>query len=118
MRTLMAAAAAAALLVAGTALADTTATPEPGQPQLAQPQHAQQQKPAVHKAVAHRDRDPVGDRETAALNSLEASGYLKVKDLTPDGKNIAVDAQKPGAGFVHLTVMPDGSIHPAATPAT
>jgi len=118
MRSLMAAAVAAALFASGAALAATTntaQTPEPGQPQL-----TQQQKPAtVHKAALHRrDRDPVGDRETAALNSLEAQGYYTIKDIRPDGKNIAADAKKPGADFMHLTVLPDGTIQTAANPAT
>jgi hypothetical protein len=56
------------------------------------------------------DRDVIGNRETAALNSLEASGYFSVKDMRPDGKAIVVDAKKPGAGFVRLTVLPDRAI--------
>jgi hypothetical protein len=112
MRILMAASTAAALIVSTAAFA---ATSEPASP----PAAPQQQAATPHKVVArHRDRDPIGDRETAALNSLEASGYYAVKDIHPDGKNIAADAQKPGADFVHLTVLPDGTIQPAGNPAT
>ena len=113
MRILMAASTAAALVVSTAAFA---ATSEPASPPAA-PQ--QQQAATPHKVVAHRrDRDPIGDRETAALNSLEASGYYAVKDIHPDGKNIAAEAQKPGADFVYLTVLPDGTVKPAGNPAT
>ncbi len=101
-RTLMGATAAVALLAASGAFAATTQPYSVGQPQL-------QQKAAVH----HKDQDVIGDRETAALNTLEASGYFWVKDMHPDGKNISVDAKKPGADFVHLTVQPNGTINPA-----
>jgi hypothetical protein len=101
MRSLMAAATAAALFVSGAALAasaDGVPASEPGQPQLAQPTRPPAQAAKPHKvAMRHRDRDAIGDRETAALNSLEASGYYTIKDVRPDGKNIAADAQKPGA---------------------
>lgn len=113
MRTLMAASAALALAVSSAAFAASTDATTPA-PQAPQPQQDQAAKP--HKVAMHRD--PVGDRETAALNSLEASGYFSVKDIQPDGKNITVDAQKPGADFVHLTVLPDGTIQTGATPAT
>lgn len=73
---------------------------------------------AASTAAAHRERDIVGDRETAALNSLEASGYYSVKDIHPDSRDIVADAKKPGADFTHLTVLPDGTIRPAGNPAT
>jgi len=132
-RTLMGATAALALLASSGAFAATTATPtttapaaqtSPVQPAQAQPESigqpqlqakaapadaASPQKVAAH----HKYRDVVGNRETVALNSLEASGYFSVKDMHPDGKNIAVEAKKPGADFVHLTVQPNGAINPA-----
>lgn len=114
MRTLMAASAAAALVVSGAAFAASTDAAPAAQAPQQQGQVATPHKVAMHR----RDRDAVGDRETAALNSLEASGYFSVKDIQPDGKNITVDAKKSGADFVHLTVLPDGTIQTGATPAT
>ncbi|GGF09150.1 hypothetical protein GCM10011611_13340 [Aliidongia dinghuensis] len=113
MRILMAASAALALIASGAAFAaPSNSAAAPSAPQQAQPT-------APHKvAMRHHGRDVIGDRETAALNSLEASGYYTFKDIRPDGKNIAADAQKPGAGFVHLMVTPDGAIKTASGSAT
>jgi hypothetical protein len=93
-----------------TAPAAQTAPVQPAQAQPTQPAPVgQPQKVAVH----HKYRDVIGDRETVALNNLEASGYFWMKDIHPDGKNISVEAKKPGADFVHLTVQPNGTINPA-----
>jgi len=101
-RTLMGATAALALLASSGAFAATTtpattttpaaqtapvqpaqaqqAEPAPiGQPQIqakaaAPADSAKTQKVAVH----HKYRDVIGDRETVALNNLEASGYFSV----------------------------------------
>jgi hypothetical protein len=122
-RTVMGATAALALLVSSGAFAATTATPSTTAPaaqnstaQPAQGQFSSIGQPQLKaKVAAHQKyRDVVGNRETAALNSLEASGYFSVKDMHPDGKNISVEAKKPGADFVRLTVQPDGTINPAA----
>lgn len=117
-RTLMKAAAAMSFALSGAAFAAAPATDAApvGQSQIGQPQLA---RPAVHKTAAKAgDRDVIGDRETAALNTLEAAGYYHVKDIGPDDRNIQVDAQKNGGDFVALTVAPNGKIAPAATPAT
>jgi len=124
-RTLMGATAALALFASAGAFAATTApattTAPAAQPAQAQPEtvgqpQIQAKAPAKAQNVAahHRYRDVIGNRETAALNSLEASCYFSVKDMHPDGKNIAVEAKKPGADFVRLTVQPNGAINPAA----
>jgi len=137
-RTLMGATAALALLASSGAFAATTppattpapaaspAQTQPVQTQQAQPQSigqpqiqaktdapAQVAKPQ-RVAMHHRYRDVVGNRETAALNDLEASGYFSVKDMHPDGKNISVEAKKSGSDFTRLTVQPNGAINPAA----
>lgn len=137
-RTLMGATAALALLASSGAFAATTTsatTPAPAAPQAqTQPVQTQQaQPPSIGQpqiqaktevptqaaksqkvAMHHKYRDAVGNRETAALNNLEASGYFSVKDMHPDGKNIVVDAKKPGGDFTRLTVQPNGAINPAA----
>ena len=122
-RTLMMAAAAMSFALSGTAFAAAPATDaaSAGQPQIGQPQIGQPQRApaAVHKTAAKAgDRDVIGDRETAALNTLEAAGYYHVKNIRPDGRNVSVDAQKNGGDFVALTVAPTGKIAPVATPAT
>jgi hypothetical protein len=114
----MMAAAAMSFALSGAAFAAAPATDAApvGQPQIGQPQIA---TAGGHKTVAKAgDREVIGDRETAALNTLEAAGYYHVKDIRPDGRNISVDAQKNGGDFVALSVAPNGKIAPAATPAT
>lgn len=117
-RTLMGATAALALLASSGAFAATPPTAavqtSPAQPAQGPLDSVGQPQLQTKVAVHHKDQDVVGDRETVALNDLEAAGYFWVKDMHPDGKNISVDAKKPGADFVHLTVQPNGTINPAS----
>jgi Ni/Co efflux regulator RcnB len=77
---------------------------------------AQTAKPAQHtdsKAKIHHARMVFNDdRETSALNHLEAAGYTQFKGMWRDGKNIAVDAAKNGE-FQHVEVTPAGVVTPS-----
>ncbi len=77
--------------------------------------HSQLMKP--NPTAAKREaRDAKADRETAALNDLEAAGYVSMKNVHSSGTNVMADAKKSTGDFQALMVTPAGQIEPAAKP--
>jgi hypothetical protein len=62
----------------------------------------------VHRtAMMHRyRRNASGDRETKALNLLEANGYAQIVQFHPDGRNFDATVKQAGKD-VQVTVDPD-----------
>ena len=96
---------AAAFVLASTA---ALAAPAPAAQTAMPAQHTASKAKIRHARMVFND-----DRETTALNSLEAAGYTQFKGMKPDGKNIAVDAAKNGR-FQQVEVTPAGVVTPAA----
>jgi len=106
--------------VSGIALAATdTATPA-AQPAAAAPTAtaapaapaATAAKPAaampMHRTAMarHYRRDTSGDRDTKALNLLEANGYAQIEQFRADGKHFDATVKQAGKD-VQVTVDPD-----------
>jgi hypothetical protein len=116
LRTITGAVAAAALSLSSAAFAAMPAPPTQA-PAKADSQHASAPTAThvgrAHAIALHRDGGAREDRETSALNDLEAAGYVAWKDVHADGRNVAVNAEKAGGNFQRLIVTPAGKIEPA-----
>jgi len=64
-------------------------------------------KPMHHTAMAHRYyRDTEGDRETRALNILEANGYVDITSFRPEAKDYVATVKQHGKE-IQVRVDPD-----------
>ena len=126
--------AAALLLVSAAAFAGTPAktakTAMPAKTEKTAANHKTPATKAPHEGAMHmarpsrhawrhrhtgpkRARETLGDRETNALNALELAGYRDVQDVHAKGANIVASVDK-NRKPVPATVMPDGTVQPAA----
>ncbi len=125
--------AAALLLVSASAFAGTAKTTKAAMPAKTEKTatiHKTSAKQTAHKVAMHkakashhawrhkqagRKRAPetLGDRETNALNALELAGYSDVQGMHAKGANIVASVEKNKKRST-VTVMPDGTVHPAA----
>ena len=72
----------------------------------AQPTPGQTFLPQTASAPADQDRPPAGQRETAALNLLEAQGYGNFTDFRADGANFTATVNNPDGSYA-VQVNPD-----------
>ena len=125
--------AAALLLVSASAFAGTAKTTKAAMPAKTEKTatiHKTSAKQTAHKVAMHKAKAPhhawrhkqagrkrapetLGDRETNALNALELAGYSDVQGMHAKGANIVASVEK-NKKRTSVTVMPDGTVHPAA----